>query len=78
MVEVSNFQLNPNEKTIFLVLQQEERKELAQIHKMKCKAIIKKYREDLQEAIVGKSKSGPHRPSLVYKVGIAPTGVAGE
>lgn len=47
MAEVPDFQPDPNEITICLVLQHKERKELARIRKEERKATIKKYRQDL-------------------------------
>lgn len=73
MAEVPDFQPDPNEKTVCMILQQKERKELVRLHKIERKATIEKYKQELNQAldqaVVGKSKGGPQRPSSVYMKG---------
>lgn len=59
MAEVPDFQPDRNEKIVFLVIQQKERKELARIHEVERTASIENYRWKFHEVAVGKSKGGP-------------------
>lgn len=69
VAKVLDFQPNPNEKVVQMVLQKEEWKELSRIREVERKATIDKYKRELSHAVVRKIKGGPKGPSSIYKKG---------